>query len=225
MLGKLLDALAGRKTLLDEARQEAVMMLAADRRMFELVLLALKGDASQQIRSRIRAMDKDINRQQRDVRAKVFEHLTFSRGQDLLQGLELITAVIDLERIGDYTKNMSELVEMVPGELSFGEYESTYQEVEGLAIEMFDHCMTGFTKSDTEAARMVLERYSRLSMLCDSTLKELLSSPKAQDEKLDKTLVGLILLMRYLKRVGAHLKNLASALTNPFHRIGFRPKS
>jgi hypothetical protein len=31
--------------------------------------------------------------------------------------------------------------------------------------------------------------------------------------------------MRYLKRVSAHLKNVASSVVNPYHRIGFREKT
>jgi len=32
------------------------------------------------------------------------------------------------------------------------------------------------------------------------------------------------LYMRYLKRVSAHLKNVATSVVNPYHRIGFREK-
>jgi hypothetical protein len=31
-----------------------------------------------------------------------------------------------------------------------------------------------------------------------------------------------VLLLRYMKRVAAHLKNVCSAEVNPFHRIGYR---
>jgi hypothetical protein len=32
------------------------------------------------------------------------------------------------------------------------------------------------------------------------------------------------LYLRYLKRVSAHLKNVATSVVNPYHRIGFREK-
>jgi hypothetical protein len=34
--------------------------------------------------------------------------------------------------------------------------------------------------------------------------------------------VTTVLYLRYLKRVSAHLKNIASSVVNPFDRIGFR---
>ncbi len=221
MFGKIFDSMAGRKTLLDDAHSDARMMLNSDRRMFELVMLALKDDASQQIRNRIMAMDKDINRQQRDVRKKVFEHLTLSRGNDLLQGLELTIAVIDLERIGDYNKNISELIEMMPNSLDFGEFEEVYGEILGLSHEMFDECIVAFSKHDTAAANSVMEKYQRVSNLCDGTLEKIISD-SGDSDAMEKRFVALMLLLRYLKRVGAHLKNIASAIVNPYHRIGFR---
>jgi hypothetical protein len=33
------------------------------------------------------------------------------------------------------------------------------------------------------------------------------------------------LYLRYLKRMSAHVKNVATSIVNPFHRIGFREKT
>lgn len=221
MLGKIFDVLSGKKNLLDEARQEAVTMLMTDRRMFELVTRALKEEAKPHLRDRIMAMDKEVNHQQRSVRKKVFEHLTISRGQDLLEGLELTIAVIDLERIGDYGKNMSELVELLSDKMDMGEREGVLERVISLTTEMFDAGLTAFSKQDTSAANLVMEKYQRVSTLCDGTLAELVEKAQEKDV-LPKNDVTLILMLRYIKRVAAHLKNLASAVVNPYHRIGFR---
>ena len=48
----------------------------------------------------------------------------------------------------------------------------------------------------------------------------------AQDEEADsvqRSAICLVILMRYIKRVASHLKNVCSAVVNPFHQIGFRP--
>jgi phosphate transport system protein len=226
MLGRILDALSKKKTLLDDARQDALMMLVSGRRMFDLVLVAMKEEAGAHIRAKIGAMDKDLNRQQREVRRKVFEHLSLSSGQDLQQGLELITAVIDLERIGDYTKNISELVEMMPDKLHFGEYEDTYHQVQTLATQVFDRSVDAFAKSDVESARLAISAYEELALTCDTTLEKLLTRNEGNDcgDSIPRGYVGLTLMLRYLKRVAAHLKNVSSAIVNPFHRIGYRPK-
>ncbi len=221
MVGRILDAFLGKRTLIEDARQEAVLMLTTDRRMFDLVLMAVREEVQEHLRSRIAAMDKEVNEKQREVRKKVFAHLSISRGKDLQQGLELITAVIDLERLGDYTKNIAELVEMAPGELRFGEHEEAFQKVEALSIGVFNLTTAAFVKQDLEAARQAMSSYDQLSMLCDTTLAKLVGDLKDQDS-MAKNDVVLVLLLRYLKRVAAHLKNIASILVNPFHRIGYR---
>ena len=37
--------------------------------------------------------------------------------------------------------------------------------------------------------------------------------------------ICLALYIRYLKRICAHLRNIASSIVNPFHRIGYREKN
>jgi len=219
MVGRFIDSLFGKRTLLDDARQETVLMLTTGRRMFDLVFMAVREEVQEHLRSRIAAMDKEVNQKQRKVRRKVFSHLSISRGSDLQQGLELITAVIDLERVGDYTKNIAELVEMVPGALDFGEHEETFERVEGLVTEVFERTTDAFVRNDLDAAREAMSRYDQLSMICDSTLESIIGD---MTDSLEGRLVVLVLLLRYVKRVGAHLKNISSILVNPFHRIGYR---
>ena len=221
MAGRFLDTLLGKQTLLDDARQEAVLMLTTGRRMLDLVLMAVREEVKEHLRARIAAMDKEVNEKQGMVRRKVFSHLSISRGRDLQQGLELIHAVIDFERVGDYTKNIAELVEMVPGELRFGEHEEVFKKVEALTLSVFNLTTDAFVKSDTEAARKAMSTYDQLSMLCDRTLASLVGELR-EIESLEKQKVILVLMLRYLKRVAAHLKNVATILVNPFHRIGYR---
>ena len=37
--------------------------------------------------------------------------------------------------------------------------------------------------------------------------------------------VTAVLYLRYLKRISAHLKNVATSVVNPYYRIGFREKA
>ena len=221
MAGRFFDVLLGKQTLLDDARNETMLMITTDRRMFDLVLMAVREEVHDHLRSRIAAMDKEVNEKQREVRRKVFAHLSISRGKDLQQGLELITAVIDLERVGDYTKNIAELVELIHGALNFREQQEAFDRVEALVTDVFDLTMDAFVRSDLAAAREAMSRYDQLSMICDSTLETIVGDLKNTDS-VEKRLVTLVLLLRYFKRVGAHLKNIASILVNPFHRIGYR---
>jgi phosphate uptake regulator len=210
------------ETLLDEARELAVNMLDRGQEMFEMVVSAMVNEAGPDMVDRIGAMDQTINEEQMEVRKKVFEHLAVSKGHDLLQGLVLTSAVIDLERIGDYTKNMGEIVDLIPGRLEFGTYEKQYQDIVERTRFLFQKTRTAFVKRDKQIAREAVTHFHGISREVDAILTQVVSSGSPGDT-IEKRVLGLALLLRYLKRTGAHLKNICTAITNPFPSIGYRP--
>jgi phosphate uptake regulator len=211
------------ETLLDEALHETDAMFDRAREMFNLVVEAMVEEVHDDLRDRIARMDQVLNEEQITVRKKVFEHLATSHGRDLLQGLILTSVVIDLERIGDYTKNIGELVSLIPGRLDFGEYEERYESVVARTRTLFDRTREAFSAWDCDAAREHASFFHEISQEVDGTLNELLESG-SPGESIEKRVLGLALLLRYHKRVGAHLKNICTAVSNPFPDIGFRPK-
>ena len=72
----------------------------------------------------IRERDQQINRQMRQVRKKVLTHLAFSGQSGLDTSLTLISIVIDVERIGDHTKDITVLATEYPGHFSPGIFEA-----------------------------------------------------------------------------------------------------
>lgn len=211
------------ESLLDEARFETIEMLDLAEQMFEVILDAMVEEVDESILERIASMDRVLNESQRCIRKKVFEHLAISKGRDLLSGLVLTSVVIDLERIGDYTKNMGELVVFIPGKLEFGKRDALYQSVSGRTRELFVRTKEAFEKGDAKAAREHVRFYHGISRDVDEALKQILEAG-APEDTVTKRVLGLAMLLRYLKRVAAHLKNICTALTNPFPSIGFRPE-
>ena len=54
--------------------------------------------------------DKEINNYQKEVRKKVITHFSISRNiEDFPSGMVLLSIIIDVERLGDYTKNILDL--------------------------------------------------------------------------------------------------------------------
>ena len=159
----LWNILSKDETLLDEARQESILMLAHARTMFETVIEAIVGEADASLRKDIREQDKILNTKQQIVRTKVFEHLAISKGSGLLSGLVLTSVVIDLERIGDYTKNVGEVVTWMPGAVNFGEYEETLESIVERTRKLFVKTQAAFVDEDKEAARDHVEFYQGIS--------------------------------------------------------------
>jgi phosphate transport system protein len=218
---RLWEILLSKESLLDEAKDECIRMLDLGKEMFVMVLGAIKHLTSHEVREQVARMDKEVNRQQREIRKKVFEHLAISRGRDLLEGLRITSVVVDLERIGDYSKNIGELVDMLPGQLVFEQYEQRFQEVRSLTLSLFDLTRKAVAESDEDQAREAMRVYDRVSKLCDGTIQDVISG-ETSGETVQKCYLGLVLMLRYMKRVGGHLKNIASAIVNPFDSIGYR---
>ena len=106
--------------LYQQALAEACEMLETDGRMFEASVESLRRSDTSDISVDIKELDKQINRSERDVRKKVMTHLVVSGGTELAHGLALVSVVIDIERIGDYTKNIHDLARRHPARLDAG---------------------------------------------------------------------------------------------------------
>ncbi len=97
-------------SLYNQALEECHEMLDIDCEMFNESIKSLRESDTADIPIDIYAMDRKINRFERDVRRKVMTHLAVSGREDLGSGLILVSVVIDIERIGDYTKNIYDLL-------------------------------------------------------------------------------------------------------------------
>ena len=208
--------------LLQEAFDETVKMLELSQEMFQLVTVALAQESAPDILQTIKTTDKEVNRLHRDVRRKVFEHLSIAGNQDLYSALILLSVVDDTERVGDYNKNIADIISLMPRKLDFGEYTISFDQVWKETNEFFESSLKAFREDDESSATFVLESYGKLSDVCDDVIEKILTAE--DDQGIRRDLVALVLLMRFFKRVNAHLKNIASTVVNPFHRIGYKPK-
>ncbi len=223
MWKELWNLLSEKETLLSEAFDEAVEMLDLDREMFAKVTVALEKNISDEELEELRQMDRRLNKVQQDIRKKVFEHLAVSKGQDLLGGLVLTSIVIDLERIGDYSKNIGDLVNLFPGDIDLGDRrDALYLQLER-SNEVFDLTRLALADEDKEAAKRCMKVYGKMAHDCDAIMEDIIGGAK-NDAAVSKADLGLVLLLRYYKRVGAHLKNIASATVAPFPMIGYSLK-
>ncbi|MCH8171143.1 MAG: PhoU domain-containing protein [Bacteroidetes bacterium] len=166
--------------------------------------------------------DLEINKYQKEVRKNVFEHLLLAGTDELASGLVLVSIVIDLERIGDYTKNIVEIATEHTAMLKLGMYDKELVTLENDVIEYFSQASNCFKNSDEVLGRKLLSEYSSVSRKCDELIMSLL---RGEDGTISvSSAVALTLYIRSLKRIYSHLRNIVTSVVNPFHRIGFRPK-
>ena len=207
-------------SLYEIALSECHEMLEIDREMFNQSIKALRESDSADIPIDIYAMDKKINSFERDVRRKVMTHLAISGTQDLGSGLILTSVVIDIERIGDYTKNIYDLAVNHPQKLNGESFEERLLKIENNTRDYFNKTIDTFKSQDIDSARDLMSQYKEeISEVSQSIVEDIIS---CKDNNINSSQAAAIsLYSRYLKRIAAHSRNLISSIVNPFERIGY----
>ncbi|MAE62392.1 MAG: hypothetical protein CMJ49_13680 [Planctomycetaceae bacterium] len=209
--------------LLEQAWDESFQMLEIDREMFLEAVRVLRESDDAEINTAIRKRDKEVNRYEREVRRKVMTHCTVAGARDLPGGMVLVSIVIDIERIGDYCKNILDLAAAHPKRLSLPDYETSISEVEQEVRRRFDQTIDILREHDTDRARDLMATFKEdVGRTCDKMVDDAVAGNVTPLWPGDA--VALALYARYLKRIGAHLNNVITSTVNPFERIGFREK-
>jgi phosphate uptake regulator len=208
--------------LLEQAWNMSYEMVDISHQMFLESIRALREAEHDHVDEDIRKKDKIINKYEREVRRKVLTHLAVQSAKDVPSSLVLITVIIDIERIGDYTKNIVDLVEAHSQTLIAGKYEKNLKRIETAVQEVFEKTKSCIKESKEESALQILNDYRWVNLECDKNLKKII---RQKDKNMDSgTAATLVLYVRYLKRVHAHLRNTITSVVNPFDRIGYKPK-
>ena len=205
---------------LNQAFERSREMLLHDQEMFDAAVHSLRERDDARIAVDVYAKDQIINAYEREVRRKVFTHLALAGEKDLNAGLVLVSVVIDIERIGDYAKNIVELAVHHPQRLQCGAFEIDVAKMETTVKTMFRLLLESLPGNDEAKAREVMSEHWWINRKADDLITTMLEKPDIGVSI--REAVATALYIRYLKRISAHLKNVASSVVNPFDRIGYR---
>ena len=207
-------------SLYEQALGECHEMLDIDLTMFKASIESLRKSDSTDINIDIFSMDKKINAFERDVRRKVMTHLAIGGKEDISSGLVLVSVVIDIERIGDYTKNIYDLAVNHSKKLNGGSVEDRLAEIEKISFKLFEDTIDAFKNQDIEKARGLMGSYKEnISIQSDAITNDIIAGKISDLDTGSASAVGLY--ARYLKRIAAHSRNLISSIVNPFEKIGY----
>lgn len=215
MLKQILDVLRKRSVMI-EVEAELRQMLTLSKSLFDAASAAFVDAAP--VEFDLYARDREINARVVDIRKKIVEHLAVSESRAVSGELVFITLINDIERIGDYSKNLLEIAHALEGPPLAGRYLDQIRGARSGILQAFDEAEKALFDSDQGAAHAVIERHAHLTEVCEGIVKELLRDQqmKARDA------VAFALTARYLKRISSHLKNVASSAVNPFTLIGYK---
>ena len=207
-------------SLYEQALNRCYQMLDIDSQMFNESINSLRNSDTAEIPIDIFKMDQEINAFEREVRRKIMTHLSISGTKDLGSGLILISVVIDIERIGDYTKNIYDLAVTHPKKLYVDSIEDRVASIENSTVNYFNETIDAFKNQDVDKSRVLMTSYKDNISKESQNLVEDIISGKISDLDVSQS-ASIVLYARYLKRIAAHSRNLISSVVNPFERIGY----
>ena len=208
--------------LLTQALNDSNTMLIDAREMLQESMRSLRQVNEGKLAGFVYKKDVKINTYQREVRRKVLKHLAITGGTNIIPGLILTTIVIDIERLGDYCKNIMDLAVEHPKKLVCGTYEDEIQKIEKSVLELYDQIVPAIKNTDKKLAQHLIKDYWHILWKCDEIATQLIHE---KDPSLGPgDAVTTALYVRYLKRAAAHLINIATSVVNPFENISFYEK-
>ncbi len=211
-------------SILNAATSETLNMLTKTYGMFEKSTDVLRNKGAVSIQEKMRKKDRKINKKMIDVRRKVLIHLSSNPSDfDLSSSLTLLNIVVDIERIGDYTKNISDLVFYRELPLQDSLFEKPLDKIEKGIRKVFQATLDSLENYDSEKAIKLLDEYGWINSTCEENISLLV---KGECKRLSKSdIASFALYFRWLKRINAHLRNILTTIVNPFDKIGFAHKA
>ena len=208
-------------SLLSQAWEDSISMLNLSHAVFLKSLDSFNSnDSKEEIRA-LKREDKKINDFQMTVRRKVLTHFSLeTNSRQVPNGLILVDMVVDIERIGDYCKNISDLTIMNKEVINYGDLSDDLTSMELEVKSRFSSTVQVIENQDEDLARSLIENYKQTVSSVSDKIVENIIRGDVQFESHSQS-ASLVLYSRYLKRIGAHLKNITSTVVNTYDRIGY----
>ena len=167
-------------------------------------------------RTAISKRDVKVNKLERKIRKQVIAHLALGNAGDVPYCLLLMSLVKDVERLGDYAKNVAEIYDDGGGPLPDDDNAAELQSIRDVVESTFGAVKDVFTSSDFETAVDLAREGRDVSRRCDALITRI-----ARSSYDAPTTTSMILATRYYKRIGGHLLNILSGVVMPLHKLDY----
>ena len=205
------------KESLDNIDAKLSEMLTNSMHTYDLAMNCLLGDTNlDTVRDDLYNTDKSINELHREVRREMIVHSAVnSRNLDIPLLLSYMTMSKDIERIGDYCKNLFEIAE-TGNTFTQGDELDDYIELRNDIGKLIIYLQSCLNLEDESKVQDLITLGSSLSTNLDDKITALLENK----EKVQYP-VATTLFFRYLKRIVSHIVNAATALIMPTDQIDY----
>jgi len=173
------------------------------------------GGKSKQTKREVKSTDRGINEAQRAVRRELMLHSAVSDAVDLPLVLSYMSVVKDAERIGDYAKNIYDLVRY-GADFEYAQDRDELDAYRKAVGDLITQAASVFESRDEEKAGRLV---SKADGFLDEHDAEVKAAFRREGDVSDA--VARALYFRFLKRITAHVMNLLTALVLPVDQLDY----
>lgn len=200
---------------LERIEAKVQKMLVHDRHEFDLAMSGLLGDgAAEELNKELRSTDKQVNRLEFEIRRELLVHASVFGGIDTPAVLVYMAVVKDIERVGDYAKNLLDLALDGANFSRLPDADDWRRLAEKISQYITD-AGVAFQSRDSAECKALSDYGDELLDLFDDNVSALVSGKDTGAQAVARALA-----FRYLKRVVAHLMNMLSSVVVPLDRLG-----
>jgi len=161
--------------------------------------------------------DVAINKLERSIRKQLIAHLILTRDAgDVTYCLLLMSLVKDVERLGDYAKNVSEIRVEANAGLPDDEIGAEMRSIRDAVESTYASVNEVFATSDARAATQLIQQGKAVNRRCDDLISKVAASSYNA-----ATTTAIVLAARYYKRIESHLLNILTGVVMPLHKLDY----
>ena len=214
----VLDFFRGRRsgTAMEEVEATIVQMMRDGRDVYDAATAAVFGGGkSKETKREVKGTDRKINASEREVRRALMTHSAVTGDVDLPLVLAYMSVVKDVERVGDYSKNLYDLAKLGI-DFSAAEDGDELKHYRDAVSQLISDAADAFETRDVERARaLVAKADGFLDEYDDHVVAQARSEAPATEA------VPRALFFRFLKRITAHVMNLMTSLVLPVDQLDY----
>ena len=165
-------------------------------------------DGDLPLAAKVAPLDAEIDQKERDVESLCLKLLLQQQpvAKDLRQISAALKMITDMERIGDQAEDIAEIIKFLNGRTV--ENGALIREMASAAIKMVTESVDAFVKHDIMLAEKVVSDDDIVDRYFDQ-VKQKLIERIAQQPADGEYALDLLMIAKYLERIGDHAVNLA----------------
>lgn len=176
----------------------------------EVIALAASalGHGDLALAAKVKPRDKEIDRKEKDIESLCLKLLLQQQpvARDLRQISAALKMITDMERIGDQAEDIAEIVTFLNGRSC--EEHTDLKEMATAAIKMVTDSVEAYVKKNIVLAQSVID-YDDVVDDAFLKVKNQLIALIASDPQNGEYALDLLMIAKYLERIGDHATNLA----------------